>query len=525
MKRELVLLVAIAFASTAQAPVMTPDQKITHALNRLTFGPRTGDAEKVRALGLEKWLDLQLQPENIAENPDLQARLAPLDTLNLSTAEMLRRYPSRAAVKAIQDGRLDLPEDPFTRAAFEIAMNRAKKAEAKGPEPETKPVDLPADFPQSPRERVEYLDNLPADQLAKVLQALPQGQKMRLAPLASAELRRRIEVLTAPMQIVARDLTSGKLLRAVYSDRQLEEVLVDFWYNHFNVFLEKGADRELVTAYERDAIRPHVLGKFKDLLVATAQSPAMLFYLDNWQSAGPTGSGRGGKRNQGLNENYGRELLELHTLGVDGGYTQQDVTEVARCFTGWTIRQPREGGDFFFNPRMHDRGVKHVLGKTINPAGMDEGLQVLNLVARHPSTARFIATKLATRFVADDPPPALVEKMAQTFLGTDGDLRQVMRTMLAAPDFWQPTLFNAKLKSPLEFLVSTLRAAGDEVRNPQQLLNVMNQMGQPLYRKQEPTGYSNRGADWMNSSSLLARMNFATSLKHPEYGAPDFQRK
>jgi uncharacterized protein (DUF1800 family) len=303
---------------------------------------------------------------------------------------------------------------------------------------------------------------------------------------------------------VKRDLTDSKLLRAVYSNRQLEEVLTDFWYNHFNVFLDKGADRYLLTAYERDVIRPHVLGKFKDLLLATAQSPAMLFYLDNWQSVGPDSQpDRNQKRRQGLNENYGRELMELHTLGVDGGYTQQDVTEVARCFTGWTIRQPQRGGDFMFNRKMHDEGEKHVLGVTI-PAGggMSDGLKVLDILAHQPSTAQFIATSLAIRFVSDTPPESLVARMASAFTTTDGDLPQVMRRMLTSPEFWDPAIFRSKLKSPLELVVSAVRAVNGDIEAASGLAGVMNQLGEPLYRKQEPIGYPNRGA----------RMNFANAL-------------
>lgn len=526
MKRTLALLALAALVCLAQPPALSPDQKLTHALNRLTFGARPGDVERVRAMGLTQWLEEQLHPEAIVENPELEKRLAPLDTLRMSTAEMLRHYPSRQVVKAISEGRAELPTDPFTRAVFEVAAKRIKKVEAKTPQADDKPLPaLPADMPARPRERVTWLEALPTEKLVPALEAIPLGQRRRLADLAGPDLRRKIEVLSAPMQVIPTDLVSGKILRATWSNKQLEEVLVDFWYNHFNVFLEKGADRELVTSYERDAIRPHVLGKFKDLLVATAQSPAMLFYLDNWQSSGPEAPARGGKQNRGLNENYGRELLELHTLGVDGGYAQQDVTEVARCFTGWTLRRPTQGHGFFFNPRMHDRGVKHVLGKTVEPNGMAEGLQVLDILAHHPSTAHFIATKLAMRFVADDPPASVVTQMEKTFLSTDGDLREVMRAMLTSPEFWDPARLNGKLKSPLEFLVSALRASGDEVKNPTSLNTVLTKMGQPLYRKAEPTGYSNRGEDWMNSSSLLARMNFATSLKHPEYGAPDFQRK
>jgi len=280
---------------------------------------------------------------------------------------------------------------------------------------------------------------------------------------------------------VARQLMEGKIYRAVLSNRQLEEVLTDFWFNHFNVYLRKGADRYLVTSYERDAIRPHVLGKFQDMLLATARHPAMLFYLDNWQSMDPQAlenlsksrRGRGSpqvkqlaKRVRGLNENYGRELLELHTLGVDGGYTQQDVVEVARCFTGWSIRNPRQGGDFQFLALLHDRNEKTVLGHKISAGGGEQdGRRVIEILSRHPSTARFISTKLAQRFVTDQPPKALVDRMAATFLKTDGDLREVMRTMLSSREFFSRGAYQAKMKSPLEMVVSSVRALNADSEN------------------------------------------------------------
>jgi uncharacterized protein (DUF1800 family) len=321
-------------------------------------------------------------------------------------------------------------------------------------------------------------------------------------------------------------------------------VLADFWFNHFNVFLDKGADRFLVTAYERDAIRPHVLGKFRDLLEATAKSPAMLFYLDNWQSVGPNapqGRGAGNRQRRGLNENYGRELMELHTLGVDGGYTQKDVTEVARCFTGWTIQQPQRGGPFTFNARIHDNGEKTVLGVKI-PAGggIEDGEKVLDILAHHPSTAHFISKKLAIRFVADDPPASLVDRMAQTFLKTDGDLREVMRTMLASKEFWSRGAYRSKMKSPLEMVASAVRAVNGDVDFATALGNQVAQLGEPLYRKVEPTGYSNSGKEWLNSAGLVARMNFALQLADNKVpgvkvaaaqdegiplGSPDFQMR
>jgi uncharacterized protein (DUF1800 family) len=395
-------------------PQMTADQKTLHALDRLTFGPRPGDLEAVNQKGLSQWIDQQLHPETIVENPALEAKLARLATLGMSTADLVARFPP--------------------------------------------------------------------------------GQ------------------INGERQAIGQELAQGKILRAIYSNRQLEEVLTDFWYNHFNVFLDKGADRYMVTQYEREVIRPHILGHFKDLLLATAESPAMLFYLDNWQSVGP-GARPNARLQRGLNENYGRELMELHTLGVEGGYTQQDVTEVARCFTGWTIREPRRLATFEFNQRLHDTGEKHVLGVTIHAGGgMEDGLQVIDILAHSPVTARFISKNLATRFVSDDPPESLVQRMARRFLETDGDLREVMRAMIDSPEFWNPANFRSSLKSPLELVASAVRAVNGDIDDGSALVGLMNQLGEPLYRKLEPTGYSNRSTEWMNSASLLARMNFAMAL-------------
>jgi uncharacterized protein (DUF1800 family) len=356
-------------------------------------------------------------------------------------------------------------------------------------------------------------------------------------------IRRQFSRYLAPQRVIADDISQAKLLRAVYSEKQLEEVLADFWFNHFNVYLDKGADRYLVPSYERDAIRPHVLGKFRDMVLATAKHPAMLFYLDNWQSMDPTIAERmKSRRKLGLNENYGRELLELHTLGVDGGYTQTDVTETARAFTGWTIDGPQRGGAFSFNPRMHDKGEKVVLGVKI-PAGggMDDGLKVIDIVTRHPSTARFVSRKLAQRFVADEPPPALVDRMARRFTETDGDLREVMKTMLTSTEFWSKAAWRSKLKTPLEMVASAARASGAEIRSAAELVRHLADFGQPLYRKQEPTGYSHLNEEWVNSAGLLARMNFAVALADNritgvqvnaaaselgvKLGSPEFQRR
>lgn len=299
--------------------------------------------------------------------------------------------------------------------------------------------------------------------------------------------------MSAPLSVVTTELQQAKLLRAVYSERQLQEVMTDFWFNHFNVYLYKDSDQYLVTSYERDVIRARALGKFKDLLVATAQSPAMLFYLDNWVSEGPkslaavaANKGKSVQVGPGLNENYGRELMELHTLSVNGGYSQHDVTELARVLTGWTIQPLEQGAAFQFDPKKHEPGDKLILGQTISENGMNEGMQVLDMLAHHPNTAKFICKKLAMRFVADNPPPALVDRMAQKFLATDGDIREVLRTMFKSPEFWSPKAYRGKVKTPFEFVVSSLRATGTDLNNPSPLLGTLNRMGMPLYQMVPP---------------------------------------
>jgi uncharacterized protein (DUF1800 family) len=311
---------------------------------------------------------------------------------------------------------------------------------------------------------------------------------------------------------VVQDLQSVKLVRAVYSERQLEEVLVDFWVNHFNVFAGKGPVRFMLADYEKDVIRPHAWGRFEDLLRATARSPAMLFYLDNWLSSSPRAPARAGRR-RGLNENYARELMELHTLGVDGGYTQKDVTEVARCFTGWTMTPPRQDDPrFVFRPRWHEGGDKVVLGQRIRSGGQDEGEQVLHLLANHPATARLVSRKLARRFVADEPPAALVERAATVFRDTRGDIRQVVRAIVTSPEFFAADARGVKVKTPLEFVASAVRASGADVSDARALARRLAQMGMPLYLQQPPTGYGDTAETWVSTSGLVARLNFALEL-------------
>jgi uncharacterized protein (DUF1800 family) len=504
------------------------DEQLLHALDRLTFGPRPGDVERLKKIGLKKWIDQQLHPEQIKENVALELQLLPLESLRMTPMETVQRYPPPQLIKAIADGKQPLPEDPVLRATVErlIARYKARKGEApagnSGELEPARPLDevlqpweLATLRSGAPDRKRELLETMPSDKLEEMLIAMPRPQRQHLFDLAPTDVRRKILLLNAPQQVVAYDLLESKLLRAIESNRQLAEELDDFWFNHFNVFYEKGADRFLIPEYERDAIRPNVLGKFRDLLEATAKSPAMLFYLDNFQSvrADVDANNKNRKVKRGLNENYGRELMELHTLGVNGGYTQQDVTEVARCFTGWTILEPRKGGGFFYNDKLHDKGEKVVLGHVI-PAGggMDDGEKVLDILATHPSTAHFISRELAQRFVADNPPDSLVEQMAQTFLATGGDIREVMKTMLDSKEFWSQGAYRAKLKTPFEMVASSVRALGADVTDAWALANQVGTLGEPLYRKQEPTGYSNLNSEWVNSAALLNRMNFGLQL-------------
>ena len=436
------------------ASPLGPDQRILHALNRLGYGPRPGDVERVRRMGLAAYIETQLDPRGIPD-PAVEQALAAYPVLALSTATLVREYP------------------------------------------------------------------LPTPQAR---QRLTSGEMSRQEMMEMYPAERRPAVITAQLQ-------AARITRAVASGRQLEEVMVDFWFNHFNVYAQKGAVRWMVPAYEREAIRPHALGRFRDLVLATARHPAMLFYLDNWLSTRadlvvPGGPNAG--RRMGLNENYARELMELHTLGVDGGYTQQDVIEVARCFTGWTIDRPQQGGGFIFRPLAHDRGAKRVLGQVI-PAGggQQDGERVIDILVRHEATARFIATKLARRFVSDDPPAALVERAAATFRRTDGDVRAVLATIFTSPEFWAADAYRAKIKTPLEVVASAVRALdGRIVTGPGAdatdgggvaLAREVGRLGEPLYEAQPPTGYPDRAEAWVNTGALLGRMNFALGLAHNRF--------
>jgi len=444
------------------------DTTAIHVLNRLGFGPTPTAIDRVKRMGVRGYIEEQLHPERI-DDRTMTARLAAFTTVTKSTR--------------------DLAEGYFVPAMMERREQQRRAARSGGPSTDAGTSAPPNRTP---------------------------------APMQLVRLQRT----------VIGELSQQRILRAAYSGRQLEEVMVDFWMNHFNVFVGKGPVRQYLTEYERDTIRPRVLGKFRDLLGATAASPAMLFYLDNWQSTAAPDAPRSADagrmraplrrrrplpeantvgRRRGLNENYARELMELHTLGVDGGYTQTDVQEVARAFTGWTIANPRLGGAFRFEPRLHDDGGKVVLGQRIKSGGgRKDGEQVLDLLARHPSTARFIAAKLAIRFVADDPPSALVTRAADRFKATDGDIREVVRVIVTSPEFFASQ--RAKTKNPFEFVVSAVRVSGLDVTNALPLVQSLRDLGMPIYGAQPPTGYSEKADAWINSGALLNRMNFAVAL-------------
>src|SRR5208282_3079170 len=432
---------------------LSADEAILHALNRLAYGPRPGDVERVRQMGLAKWIDQQLNPNSI-DDKALEARLEDYPTLRMSTAKLIEEYPQpkQAEKEAAKRAQAQLEQEQQRRSDVAAAIvakdmqGTPAPKETSAPEENPPAAAAPADSGDanipSPMKQDPALEN-PAAKGGGKRDVLGGGDPNNV-PRAIAEDSKR-------PQRVGAELAMAKVTRAIYSERQLQQVMDDFWFNHLNVFAGKGEDRWYLTSYEREVIQPHALGKFKDLLTASAKSPAMLFYLDNFLSADPRAAEREAqeryarqmaryrgwgtppvppnaqkKNDRGLNENYGRELMELHTLGVDGGYTQKDVTEVARCFTGWTIEKPRQNPEFKFDDRLHDPDPKMVLGKKIHAGGMKDGEEVIDLLVHDPSTARFISTKLARRFVSDTPPEALVARMAQTFAESDGDIKSVM---------------------------------------------------------------------------------------------------
>jgi uncharacterized protein (DUF1800 family) len=495
---------------TGDLPIteLTEKEATLHALNRLAFGPQPGEVAEIEQMGLAKWIDRQLDPESIDDSA-LQERLADLTTLNMPASELLARFQ----------------------------------------------------FPQEEAKREGItLEELQQQRQQKVQQQIADLRASGQFTPARAQMLR---IDGTPQEILAQ-LSMAKLIRAVYSQRQLQERLADFWFNHFNVYARKGIDLWFLPSYERDTIRPHAMGKFEDLLDATAESPAMLFFLDNWMSVDPNAFERNreeilARRRQGamlgpcgflgpfanpvrilrcqqqmerqrqrqqrqqpraaaakkpadrgLNENYGRELMELHTIGVH--YTQADVISMAKIFTGWTIRQPRLNPEFTFDARFHTPGAKTVLGYKINAGGIKDGQEILHKLSSDPRTARFISFELARHFVMDRPSQSLVDRMAKEFLKSHGDIRQVMRTMIYSPEFWSRQAYRAKVKTPFDLVASALRATGADVQIALPLVQWVSRMGEPLYLCEPPNGYPDTAKNWVSTGALLDRMNFAIAL-------------
>ena len=593
-------MVAAAASKKAVAPSVQQiqgDQRVLHALNRFTFGPRPGDLAAVQAVGVKAWFERQLNPLSIDDSA-LEARLEMFPAMQMEQAELMQRYPSPAVLRQMIAKDEPLPSDPLEHAIYadQIAFYKAAKAKkeaeqaaaskddggamlmsdgsvAKGAEEMKSNAALPGDgvdpatpamatheeqfysgldavkvINLPPDQRMQRILAMPPDELVRFRKSLSKSELLAAAQGLSPMQRETLAALQGSPRMIGAELLETRMLRDIYSERQLEAVMTDFWLNHFNVYIKKNQNEPfLLPAYEREVIRPHALGKFEDLLVATAKSPAMLMYLDNWQSVGPDSQAakNGGRfamlaknpqvkqalKDRGLNENYARELMELHTLGVQcevsadrpvsmldktcgRGYTQQDVTQVAEVLTGWTIDQPNRSGTYRFEERRHEPGSKTVLGKKIGESGEAEGLEVLHLLATSPATAQFISTKLAVRFVSDTPPQALVDRMAKAYLASGGDIKAVLRTMFDSPEFWSPEVYRAKVKTPEEFVVSAVRASGAEVTTAIPLFQALEKLGMPLYGMQTPNGYSWMAEPWVNSGDLVNRMNFAVSLSN-----------
>ncbi len=464
------LMAAQSIASDQQAASARDNSEamVAHVLNRVAFGPRPGDVERVRRIGVDAYIDEQLHPERIAIADSIQQRLSTLDAQSLPAGTLIDGY------------------------------------------------------------RTAQRDNREAQRLEALKAGATAGDK----PIVDGLSEQKPDVLANRRQEYRRlgqQAYEARLVQAIDSPRQLQEVMTDFWYNHFNVFVGKDLDRALVSNYERDAIRPYALGHFRDLLGATAKHPAMLFYLDNWLSTGAEADvNRNAKQKAGLNENYARELMELHTLGVEnegktGGYTQKDVTELARMLTGWTFdgRATGRGGPlegvesqslFIFAPKRHDNGTKTWLGHRVTANGQQEGEFALDVLATHPGTARHISFELAQYFVADQPPQALVDRLTARYLATEGDIREVLRTLFYSPEFRDPTAMTAKFKTPYQYVVSATRASGVEVVNVQPLVGTLAQLGMPLYGCLTPDGYKNTEEAWLNPEGMTRRINFVTAL-------------
>jgi uncharacterized protein (DUF1800 family) len=580
-----------------QSGQLKGDERILQALNRFTFGPRPGDLEAVRAMGLDAWFEQQLHPQSLDESA-LNERLAQFPAMQWNVPDLLYRVPSGAIIRQAMAGKVDIPRQGTLHSVYEFQIYRqqqkkAEKAQDKtaqaqpesgqstapaasmtGQENQTQANQTPAmdngagdnmmaanapamnaapaqpantnpaandvldtmsqfDGPAfssivalSPRDRVAHLQQMQPAEFDAFMHSLKYQQRTQLSADMTPELRESVEDLENPQRMVAHELMAERLTHDIYSSAQLQEVMTDFWLNHFNIYLRKNEEMPYyLMSYARDVIRPNSLGKFEDLLKAVAHSPAMMLYLDNSESLGPDSPAaerakmqqernpsKNKKADEGLNENYARELMELHTLGVNGGYTQADVIQVARILTGWTVDQPGRGGQFQFNENRHEPGSSKVMGQKFKDDGEREGEELLHFLVTQPATAQFISRKLAVRFVSDDPPQTLVDSMAKTYTSSGGDISAVLRTLFRSPEFWATRDYRAKVKTPLEFVVSAVRASNADVQNYQPLENALRDMGMQLYGCIPPTGYKWVASEWVSTSALVDRMNFALNL-------------
>jgi uncharacterized protein (DUF1800 family) len=572
------------------------DERILHALNRFTFGPRPGDVDVIRGIGLDSWFEQQLHPPSL-DLTDLNGRLAAFPAMQWNPEDLLFRVPSNAIIRQAIDGKAPVPDRGALHAVYENQIYRVsekkqeqaqkKEADLNKPAPVAAPAGAlgtatmsggmgiegqaeraenpaplskdpspnqasanesgqmnmgaaqPAPAPPAidptyidpvlalpPQQRVAKLAAMRQPEIDDFLKALRPIQRVALEAGLAPDQREVVAALENPERLIVEELTAQRLTRDIYSTAQLQEVMTDFWMNHFNVYLRKNeATPYYLVSYERDVIRPLALGKFEDLLEATAHSPAMLLYLDNAESIGPDSAaaeraqmaaarrpGNQKKAREGLNENYARELMELHTLGVNGGYSQADVTQVARILTGWTVERPQRGGGFEFDPNRHEPGTKKALGEKFKDRGEMEGRQLLHFLATRPATAQFISRKMAVRFVSDDPPQSIVDRMAKTYLSSGGDISAVLRTLYHSPEFWSTSVYHAKVKTPIEFVVSAVRASDAQIDNLRPIANELRTLGMPLYGCVPPTGYNWQASNWVSTGALVDRMNFALGL-------------
>jgi len=562
---------------------LTPRERVVQLLDRFTFGPRPGDVDRVLAQGADAWLDQQLAPD-IIKDGGLDRRLGDFPTLTMTPQQAQNVFPDRGQIGPVAAGKAPYPKDPLQKAVFEVQVYKwNQEQDKKKADGSATPAVEMTDAEKAAQKK---LDQATAARLFGELLALPKNQRMNAILAMPVEDRivltgygnltgdqrkllnadftpREREAFQAMSPQVSSagsvvvELAQARVLRDVLSERQLEAVMTDFWFNHFNVDARKDTDEFYTTSYERDVIRPHALGSFHDLLLATAQSPAMMVYLDNWLSIGPDSLANGvdprnpkAKRGtRGLNENYGREVMELHTLSVNGGYSQADVTALAAILTGWGVDNPNAGGPFAFDYKRHEPGPKVWLGYEIaedgtvrklgvnaarpaqtfgpsstvaTPDSVKQGMAALNILAAAPQTAHFISYLLAQYFVADNPPPALVARLQATFLASHGDIKTVLRALIASPEFNSRQYFHNKVKTPEEFVASAFRATATDPQNPQAMVNTLGTMGMPLYKALPPTGYYLTADQWMNSTALVDRLNFAYQLTNGKFANQKF---